>query len=76
MIKLINEEPGANIHACNPSYSRGRDQEDNGLKPVGQISSPDHISNNLSQKRAGRVVSLSPSTAKTFINGEKRHLPH
>jgi hypothetical protein len=24
-------------HVCNPSYSGGRDQEDSGLRPVGQI---------------------------------------
>jgi hypothetical protein len=24
-------------HACNPSYSGGRDQEGHGLKPAGQI---------------------------------------
>jgi hypothetical protein len=28
-------------HACNPSYSGGRDQEDHGLKPVQGNSSRD-----------------------------------
>jgi hypothetical protein len=26
--------PGTVVHACNPSYSRGRDQEDRGSKPA------------------------------------------
>jgi hypothetical protein len=39
-------------HACNPSYSGGRDQEDRGLKPVQANSSKDPISKILSQKRA------------------------
>jgi hypothetical protein len=30
-------------HACNPSYSGGRDQEDNGLKPDGANSFRDPI---------------------------------
>jgi hypothetical protein len=31
-------------HACNPSYSGGRDQEDHSLKPAWANSSPDRIS--------------------------------
>jgi hypothetical protein len=31
-------------HACNPSYSRGRNQEDHGSKPVQANSSGDPIS--------------------------------
>jgi hypothetical protein len=39
-------------HACNPSYSGGRDQEDLGLKPAWANSSKDPISKkNLSQKK-------------------------
>jgi hypothetical protein len=34
-------------HACNPSYSGGRDQEDRGLKPAQANSSRDET---LSQK--------------------------
>jgi hypothetical protein len=30
-------------HACNPSYSGGRDQEDHGLKPAQENSSQDPI---------------------------------
>jgi hypothetical protein len=31
-------------HACNPSYSGGRDKEDHGLKPAWANSSQDAIS--------------------------------
>jgi hypothetical protein len=41
-------------HACNPSYSGGRDQED--LKPVWANSSQDPISKIPITKRAGRVA--------------------
>jgi hypothetical protein len=37
-------------HTCNPSYSRGRDQEDHGSKPVQANRSWDPISKNPSQK--------------------------
>jgi hypothetical protein len=33
-------------HACNPSYSGGRDQEDHGSKPAGQT-----VRETLSQKK-------------------------
>jgi hypothetical protein len=33
-------------HACNPSYSEGRDQEDHSLKPAQANSSRDPISKN------------------------------
>jgi hypothetical protein len=42
-------------HACNPSYSRGRDQEDLGLKSV-QIVRETLSRKNPSQKRAGGVA--------------------
>jgi hypothetical protein len=41
-------------HACNPSYSGGRDQEDPGLKPGQANSSRDPISKNPSQKKGWR----------------------
>jgi hypothetical protein len=53
---------GAGVHACNPSYSVGRDQEDLGLKPAQVNSSRDPISNKTKQnknhykKRAGGVT--------------------
>jgi hypothetical protein len=40
-------------HACNPSYSGGRDQEDLGLKPAWANSSQDLISKNPSKKSGG-----------------------
>jgi hypothetical protein len=44
-------------HACNPSYSGGRDQENQGLKPARASSSGDPISKKYpSQKRAGGMV--------------------
>jgi hypothetical protein len=43
-------------HTCNPSYSRGRDQEDHSLKPVWANSSQDTISKNTITKRAGGVA--------------------
>jgi hypothetical protein len=40
-------------HACNPSYSGGRDQEDSGLKPTRQI-----VLKTLSPK--GEVLGFKP----------------
>jgi hypothetical protein len=59
-------------HACNPSYSGDRDQEDGGLKPVQAKSSQDTISKIPITKRAGGLVewlkvkalSSNPSTTK------------
>jgi hypothetical protein len=36
-------------HACNPSYSGGRDQEDHSSKPPGQI-----VQETLSQKKSSQ----------------------
>jgi hypothetical protein len=43
-------------HTCNPSYSGGRDQEDNGFKPAQTNSSQDPISKISNTKRAGGVA--------------------
>jgi hypothetical protein len=43
-------------HACNPSYSGGRDQEDGGLKPAQANSLQDPISKIPITKRAGGVA--------------------
>jgi hypothetical protein len=43
-------------HACNLSYSGGRDQEDHGLKPDQANNLQDPISKNPSQKRADEVA--------------------
>jgi hypothetical protein len=44
-------------HACNPSYSGGRDQEDRGSKPAWVSSSLDLISKiTITKKREGGLV--------------------
>jgi hypothetical protein len=44
-------------HACNPSYSGGREQEDLGSKPALASSSGDHILEKThNKKRAGGVA--------------------
>jgi hypothetical protein len=43
-------------HACNPSYSGGRDLEDRSLKSAWENGSRDPISKNPSQKGAGGVA--------------------
>jgi hypothetical protein len=53
--RLLSQAPVA--HACNPSYSEGRDQEDHGLKPAQANSSGDFISQNpITKIWAGRVA--------------------
>jgi hypothetical protein len=44
-------EPGAEAHTCNPSYSRGKDQEDHGLKSALANSPRDPISKILNTKK-------------------------
>jgi hypothetical protein len=64
-------------HACNPSYSGGRDQEDCGLKPAWANSLWDPISKNPSQKGLAKwlkvkALSSNPSTEKKkkrYTNG-------
>jgi hypothetical protein len=57
-------------HACNPSYSGGRDQEDLGLKPAQGKKLPENLSRKtIFKNRAGGVaLSSSPSTAIIIIN--------
>jgi hypothetical protein len=45
-------------HACNPSYSGGRDQEDGGSKPGWENSLQGPILQNPTQKRAGGVLKV------------------
>jgi hypothetical protein len=50
---LITKEKGSQAlmaHACNPSYSGGRDQDDQGSKPAQANSLKDPIAKNPSQK--------------------------
>jgi hypothetical protein len=57
-------------HACNLSYSGGRDQEDHSLKPAQANSSPDPISKKsftkigLVEWLKVKALSSSPSTRK------------
>jgi hypothetical protein len=56
-------------HACNPSYSGGRDQEDHGLKPIWANSSHDHLEKpftkiGLVEWIKVKALSSSPSTTK------------
>jgi hypothetical protein len=43
LIKRKRKKKVLMAHACNPSYSGGRDQEDQGSKPAWGSSSLDHI---------------------------------
>jgi hypothetical protein len=52
-------------HACNPSYSGGRDQEDCSSKPAWTTVGKTLSQKNPSQKTAGEVaLSSNPSTEK------------
>jgi hypothetical protein len=50
----ISQTPVSNT--CNPSYSRSRDQEDDGSKPVWANNLRDPISKALHKNRAGRAA--------------------
>jgi hypothetical protein len=43
-------------HTSNLSFSKGRDQEDGGLKPAWTNSSQDYLKKYPSQKRAGGLA--------------------
>jgi hypothetical protein len=45
-------------HACNPSYSGGRDQKDHGSKPARANRWRDSITKISNMKRAGEVVEV------------------
>jgi hypothetical protein len=77
-------------HACNPSYSGDRDQEDHGLKPAQANSSQDPISKkpitkkqnkknhqkNPSQKRAGEVTQgVGPEFKPQYKKKKERKKP-
>jgi hypothetical protein len=66
-------------HACNPSYSGGRDQEDGGSKPTQANSSRDPILEKPFHKKIGLVewlkvkaLSSSPGTTKKKKKKRKR----
>jgi hypothetical protein len=60
-------------HTYNPSYSRGRDQEDHGSKPAQANNSQDPIQKNPSQKRAdGAALGLSRLWVQTPVPEKKK----
>jgi hypothetical protein len=59
-------------HACNPSYSRGRDQEDNGSKLVQTNSSQDPISKIPNTKGANGVAQVVGPGFKPWYGREKK----
>jgi hypothetical protein len=66
------------VHACNPSYSGGRDQEDRGLKPALANSSRDPVLKNPTQQKAGGVAQgigqeFKPPYHKTKTKTKKRY---
>jgi hypothetical protein len=64
------EKPVA--HACNPSYSGGRDQEDHRSKPARENSSQSPILKNPLPKRAGRVAQgVGPEFKPQYCKQEK-----
>jgi hypothetical protein len=61
-------------HACNPSYSGGRDQEDHSLKPAQANSAQEPISKNPSQKRAGGVTQGEGPEFKPQYHQKKKNV--
>jgi hypothetical protein len=63
-------------HACNPSYSGGRDQEDRGLKPALANSSRDPISEKKkkkSQRSTGGVAQcVGPEFKAQYCKKKKK----
>jgi hypothetical protein len=51
-------------HACNPSYSGGRDQEDHGFKPVRPYPEDTHHKKGLPEWLKVKALSSSPSTRR------------
>jgi hypothetical protein len=50
--KKSQESQGLVAHTCDPNYSRGRDQQDGGSKPVlGQIVLETYLEKNSLQKK-------------------------
>jgi hypothetical protein len=43
-------------HTCNPSYSRGKDQEDPSSRPAQENTSPDPILKKTIENRVGGVA--------------------
>jgi hypothetical protein len=59
-------------HICNPSYSRGRDQEDQGLKPSQANSSKDPITKKPTTKKGWQSGSRCRPWDQTPVLQEKK----
>jgi hypothetical protein len=60
-------------HACNPSYSGGRDQEDHGLKAAWANSLRDPISKKPITKKAGGVAQgVSPEFKPQYCQKKRK----
>jgi hypothetical protein len=79
--RVEDGRPGMVGHACNPSYSGGRDQEDLSLKSAQAKSSQDPISKKHNTKNwlvewlKVKALSSNPSTAKKKKNEDGDSLP-
>jgi hypothetical protein len=60
-------------HACDPSYSGGRDQEDHGSKPAWANSLQDPILKVLITKRADRVSQSEGPEFKPSYHKKKKN---
>jgi uncharacterized protein YdcH (DUF465 family) len=61
-------------HTCNPSYSKGRDQEDHGSKPAWANSSWDPLLKKPFTKRAGGVAqAVGPEFKSQYHKKKKRN---
>jgi hypothetical protein len=61
-------------HACNPSYSGSREQEDRGSKPVPANCFRDPISKNPVQKRGSGVAPGVGPEFKSWYRKTKKHV--
>jgi hypothetical protein len=61
-------------HACNPSYSEARDQEDGGSKPAQANSSPDPILKIPNTKRVGGVAQSEGPEFKPQYHKKKKNI--
>jgi hypothetical protein len=61
--KKLNLSQALVAHACNPSYSGGKDQEDCGLKPAQANSSQDAVLKNTQPEKDWRSPSIGRAPA-------------
>jgi hypothetical protein len=60
-------------HACSPSYSGGRDQEDYGLKPAQANSPRDPILKNPSPKRLMEWLKVYALSSNSSTSNKTKH---